>query len=130
MRIYVMPLCFTLFFVSCQNQQPPLPAEQMVNILSDMHMAETFSRIVSVNTGVYDVKNKDTLQKLYSSIYQFYKMDTTQFSAALLWYQQHPKEFDKVYVKVLEELSIRKESFQDSLVEYSDSTLGINNDTL
>lgn len=130
MRASLISLAITLFLISCQNNEAPLPATQMVNILSDMHMAETFSRIASVNTGIYDVKDKDTLQKLYSSIYQYYKLDTAQFSEALQWYQQHPKEFDKVYVQVLEELSIRKEIFQDNIVEYSDSTLSINIDTL
>ncbi len=111
-----------ILFVSCKEEEPLVAEDQMAAILSDLHMAEAYAQLVPKNMGDYMTKNNDTLKILYSHIYKKYDLDTTKFNKALTWYKNRPKVFDKVYEKVLEELSIRKDSYQDSIIEYSDST--------
>ena len=114
-------LCI-LFFISCQEEKPLIDQQQMANILTDLHMAETYAQLIPTDKGGFMTKNQDTLEILYSHIYKKYDLDTASFNKALNWYKERPKLFDKVYEKTLAELSIRKDTYTDSILEYSDST--------
>lgn len=115
-------IVFTLFIscgllVSCHEEKPPIPKEKMADILTELHMAESFAQLLPIDQGGYMTKNYDTMLVLYSNIYAKNNLDTLQFKEAIAWYEARPKEFDEVYERVLETLSIRKENVKDSLVK-------------
>jgi hypothetical protein len=127
-------LVFILFIVcclfSCKTEEPPVATDNMSNLLADLHMAESFGQLIPKDKGGYMTKDQDTVNLIRSHILKKYGMDTLSFKQALAWYKERPKEFDAVYEKVLETLSIRKESKLDSVIEYSDTTSRNTQDSL
>lgn len=119
--VFLSLVCFSLL-TSCQDEQAPMPKDTIANMLTDLHMAEAYAQLIPKDLGGYMTKNMDTLAILKAHIYKKYEVDTTSFNEALLWYKQRPKVFDQVYEMVLNKLSVRKETYKDSISEYTDST--------
>lgn len=119
---FVLLMICCLFVFSCNEEKPPIPQDKMAEILTELHLAESFAQILPVDQGGYMTKNYDTMMVLYSNIYSKYKLDTADFKTAVRWYEAHPKMFDQVYEQVLESLSLKKESIKDSVVETADDS--------
>lgn len=95
-------LLFTLF--SCNNEKTPahvLPSEQVVEIMVDLHLAETAANLKLV--GV------DSISPSYGQLYEgiFAKHGTTKsaFDSTLFHYSVRPEEMNVIYDQVLERLS-------------------------
>lgn len=121
-------LMILLFAGSCHQDQAPLSEKKLCAVLKDMHIAETYAQINTVDQGGFETKNYDSLFVLYSHIYKRHQLDTATFHKALSWYKQHPDAFDKVYEQILNELSILKEKHKDSVSVYTDS-VSVKSDT-
>ena len=117
-------LLFLFFSISsCREEEPPMEHDKLVSILTDLHIAEGFAQVVPLNMGDYETKNFDTLKVFYAHIYKKNNIDSISFNEAIDWYEQHPKLFDKVYEKVLADLSLLKENGVDSTILNSDSAI-------
>lgn len=103
MKRLILFLVFTVTFVACeQNEEAPhLPREKMVDILSDIHMAETYSTMVNDSMQRTTNKNLDSLAVYYAAILEHYKVSVEEFDTSMFWYRQHPEELDSVYTRVM-----------------------------
>jgi len=79
----------------------------MVSILVDVHIAEAASNVSRIN----DVQ-RFSASDLYPVIFKTHKTDSSAFRNSFDYYLRNPKKLDKIYEKVLNELS-RRESEQE-----------------
>jgi hypothetical protein len=99
----LVPVALFFLFSCTSNEKPDniLPSEQMVDIMVDMHLAETAANLKLV--GV------DSLSPSYGQLYEgiFAKYGTTKsaFDSTLYHYSVRPEEMNVIYDEVLERLS-------------------------
>jgi len=79
-----------------------IPEKQMVNILVDMQLA----------TSLYQARrnqnipgDKLTPEVFYYSVLKKYNVADTVFEKSILYYSSYPKDFEKMYAKVLDRFS-------------------------
>lgn len=106
-RAVLLTLVFiTGLLASCVEKGPePLSREKMKEIMTDIHLAEVYTSVISDSSGLSGNKNKDTLAVYYKSILDHHGISVDEFSSSLRWYSSEPHELDSVYINVLNELS-------------------------
>jgi hypothetical protein len=110
MRKYFFLIVVALFFWACHHQptaqisnKDVIAKEEMIQLLSDMHLADAAVQGLKINRD-----SSDKLYKLYyAQIFEKHKTNTTQFKKSLQYYTQHPEMMDQMYMKVVENLSIK-----------------------
>lgn len=113
-----------LFAISCQSTtneegSDTLPdyliaEQQLIPILMDIHLAE-----VAHQNWRYS-RNKDTLPKsdsismseYYQTILTLHQTSPQQFDQTFSYYEARPEQFDRLYTKVVEQLSRLETSVQ------------------
>ncbi len=107
---YTFSLLLTLMFlvVACKDaareNTPPIDKEKMTAIMTDIHIAETYSTMVSSDEHTTN-KNIDSLGIYYKSVLKHHNLTLDEFKSALDWYSTHNRHYDSVYNSVLSELS-------------------------
>ncbi|GAB3747950.1 DUF4296 domain-containing protein [Spirosoma pomorum] len=71
-----------------------LPEETMVNVLTDIHLAE--ARVGQMGLRSQDSSNI-VYMRLEKQIFQKYKLDTARYNASYRYYSTHPREMEAVY---------------------------------
>lgn len=95
-----------LVFVSCSQQEPAhIPKEKMVDVMTDIYLAEVYSSIVTDSAGHAAKKNMDSLARYYKTVLNHHNISVDEFSKNLRWYSDNPTELDSVYTDMLNELS-------------------------
>jgi hypothetical protein len=98
-------IIFSIFLFSCNSTQKqnqlPIPQEQMVNIMVDMHLAETAANMKLTATD----STRPSYDRLVEVIFEKYGTTQTTFDSALYVLSFRPAEMNKVYDLVLERLS-------------------------
>lgn len=74
-----------------------LPEETMVNILTDIHLAE--ARVGQMGLRSVDSSNI-VYNRLEKQIFRKYKLDTAQYNASYRYYSTHPREMEAVYKEI------------------------------
>ena len=108
---FVYPLCslwliFCFFFLfSCKPKEAKIPAgilpkEQMVSVLTDVHLAEAALTLNTKNDSAALVA-----AGYYNFIYQSHRITKKQFDESLDFYTKHPELLEKIYEEVINELS-------------------------
>lgn len=99
----VIALC--LF--SCKSDlDRRLSPDEMKKLLFDVHLAETYSMVVSRDTlHPRTERNLDSLARYYQLILKHHKVTLVQFEQNLDWYKRHPEELDSIYTKMIPEAS-------------------------
>ena len=98
--------CSMLLAVSCgDTEKAPIPREQMVGMITDIHLAEVYSTMVNDSLHRTVNRNVDSLAYYYKSILNHYGVSMQQFKEALDWYSSRPEQLDTAYIKALENLS-------------------------
>jgi hypothetical protein len=80
--------------------------DRMIKILADIHLAEAVyqtGRLGSEDAG--KIKESD----YYYSILQKYHMADSTFENSLIYYSSKPKEFEKIYTRVLNYLNEKEQ---------------------
>jgi len=105
-------LLFALVFIVVSCEKPIIPKpdhlikqDQMIEMLADMHLAEaTFIKFR------YDsvMKNNSSVN-FYYSVLAKYEVPDTVFEESFLYYASEPKNFEKMYRKVMSNLSQREQ---------------------
>lgn len=98
-------ILFSIFLLSCnsteKSNQLPIPQERVVNIMVDMHLAESAANM--------KLTDSDSTQPSYTQLCEaiFAKNGTTRagFDSTLFMLSQDPKAMNAVYDVVLERLS-------------------------
>ena len=105
MKIISFILCVT--FLSCGSPQKNIPNEILsenilIDLLKDIHLAEAKFELHKTK-GMENTKNE--LAHNYSSIYKKYEITVDDFDKTLDYYAQNPEKLEKIYTRVLEQLT-------------------------
>jgi hypothetical protein len=97
-----------LFNVSCnQNMsgKPPhlISRDNMVGILVDIHLSEAAFQSRRYSNERY---KKYSESDFYYSILQKHHIADSVFESSLIYYSSNPKEFEKIYTRVINRLTI------------------------
>ncbi len=118
-------LIFLVFVVSsCDEPVVPKPEnlikeKQMIDILVDIHLAEaTFQRFR------YDSIMKDNSSaNFYYSVLDKYNLPDSVFEQSFVYYASAPKNFEKMYRKVMNELSALEQEYsgrKEEILKFED----------
>ena len=98
--IYILLASWLLFF-SCQPKPNIIPQKDMLNILLDINIAESYSNLVKDSLHKDGTKNIDSLTVYYKEIFAHHKITEAQFTQSLDWYKAHPETMDTLYEKII-----------------------------
>jgi hypothetical protein len=103
LSLFILLLLFSCAPVTEQQERPDsiLPEEKMVNILSDMHLAEA---LVNATPHGGDT-NTHRIIDYYGAIYTKYDVTKEVFQSSYDYYVYHPVLLDSVYSKIIIKLS-------------------------
>lgn len=80
----------------------------MINILVDIHLAEaTFQNRRNTVQDIISFKSED----YYYSILRKHNVPDSTFEKSLLYYASVPKDFEKIYSKVLDKLHLLEQQY-------------------
>lgn len=124
-------LLFVLVFVVVACEKPIIPKpddlvkqDQMIDILVDMHLAEathTKFRYDSI------MKNNSSVN-FYYSVLAKYEMPDSVFEKSFLYYASNAKNFEKMYRKVMSNLSQKEQELsgrKQNILDLGDENGGI-----
>jgi hypothetical protein len=105
----IVPLIFVFGLMSCKEDKPPIPPQEMAPILADLHLADAASALVSTDTPKrHGVKNDDTLAIWTVQILKQHHKTVAEFNEGLQWYRDRPDLLDSLYEKVIPILEAKK----------------------
>ncbi len=118
-----------LFFVitSCDDSVVPKPEnlikeKQMIDILVDIHLAEaTYSRFRYDST-----MTNNSSQNFYYSVLDKYHIPDSVFEQSFVYYASVPKNFEKMYRKVMNNLSEMEQQYsgrKDELLKFDEKKI-------
>ena len=103
------------------NMNLVLPADSMVTLLTDLHLADGV--IIMLKDKKQPIKHLSN--EYLEAVLQKHSVDTDQFEESMRYYAYHTEELDDVYERVITELSKK-----ESLVISKKETDTISNDSL
>jgi hypothetical protein len=104
---FFLILVMALVFSACEEpvvEKPKklVPRDRMVDMLTDMHIAESvFQNRRYSSDQVFQFTEAD----FYYSILKKYNVVDSTFEKSLIYYSSYPKEFEKIYSRVLNKLN-------------------------
>jgi hypothetical protein len=104
---FFLILVMVLVFSACDEpvvEKPKklVPRDRMVDMLTDMHIAESvFQNRRYSSDQVFQFTEAD----FYYSILKKYNVVDSTFEKSLIYYSSYPKEFEKIYSRVLNKLN-------------------------
>lgn len=98
-----------IFFFTCKAKEEHLSQAKFADILTDLHLAEAYAQVSPKDSAGLMIKNRDSIFAHYNYIFNRHKMNFQELQKALIYYQEHPEEYEKVYEIVLNNLSAIKE---------------------
>ncbi|QIA09808.1 DUF4296 domain-containing protein [Draconibacterium halophilum] len=93
-------------FTACENEIMPKPEQlikekKMINMLVDVHLADA-----AYTQFRYDsVMLNSRTENFYYSVLDKYEVPDSVFEQSLVYYASFPKDFEKMYRKVMSQLS-------------------------
>ena len=119
--LFILSLIF-FAFVSCDKLPVEKPdnlirEKKMINMLVDMHIAEaTFNHIRHDS-----IIGKNLSANFYYSILEKYEVPDSVFEKSFVFYASTPREFEKMYRKVMNQLSEVEQDYsgrKEELLEF------------
>ena len=106
MKKYLAILSVIVLAASCKsgNSSAPIPRDKMIDIFTDIHLAETYSTMVWDSTRMVN-KHPDSLAAFYNVILQHHGVSIDSFNNSLEWYSSQTNELDSIYNSVISNLS-------------------------
>ena len=112
--IIIFSFFLIILFSACNKESTPydkpkklVKEKQMIDMLTDMHMAEaTYNHF----------RNDSTFKDLTSSVFYYSVLDKYQtpdsvFEKSFVYYASNPRNFEKMYRKVLSKLSEMEQEY-------------------
>jgi hypothetical protein len=104
-RSSLLLLLGLLIFSACNSDDRPshvLTKEKMVDILTNLHLAEAY-----VNTNFpFSDSSKYVYKKMQDSILKAQGTDGVAYDSSLAYYQRHVEVLDQIYSSVVDSLSL------------------------
>jgi hypothetical protein len=103
---FLIPLVL-LYACAAAEEKPErlLSREQMVGILTDIHIAEAKANRTWL-------RSYDSLQLMYKAyendVFKKHKTDSTVYRQSYKYYLEHMQEMDEIYTAVVDTLSLRE----------------------
>ena len=98
----IASLIFVFGLISCKEELPPIPAQEMAPILADLHLADASSALIPADTPRrHGIKNDDSLAIWTVQILKQHNKTVEEFNAGLKWYRDRPVLLDSLYAKVI-----------------------------
>lgn len=103
----IISFILSLILLSCGNPKTEIPQDilsknSFIGLLKDIHLAEAKFELHKTK-GMENAKNE--LAHNYSSIYKKYEITVDDFDKTLDYYAQNPEKLEKIYTRVLEQLT-------------------------
>lgn len=90
-----------LFLFSCEEKEVILlPEDLMVDVLSELHIADAYTER---NSNPINYRN-NLREDLYLEVLEKFELDEQTFRQTYDFYTSHPYEMDSLYLKVIEKL--------------------------
>lgn len=104
-----------LCLVACESSKDRVPEnlidkDQMSKIITDIHLAES-----KVQTMAYKSSDSALLMydKLQLDVLQKHKVSKVAYDSSYAYYSRHLKDFDQIYAKVVDSLSLKQSKMAD-----------------
>ena len=103
----IISFILSLILLSCGNPKTEIPQDilsknSFIGLLKDIHLAEAKFELHKTK-GMENAKNE--LAHNYSSIYKKYEITVDDFDKTLDYYAQNTEKLEKIYTRVLEQLT-------------------------
>lgn len=99
-KIVTLAFIFLLAFSACTNRpKEVLSQRKMAHVLTDLHKLEGTLSVAIPNHG-----DATENAPYYNVILSSYSITQAEFDSSLVWYAKNPKRFEKVYIRVNENL--------------------------
>lgn len=105
----IIPALF--LFVGCRPKGI-LHSWEMRNVLIDLHKTDALLQISGVQNSESEVK-----AIYYAQVLEKHGITQAEFDSSLVWYTAHPQLFDKIYPKVMAQLTHEREVYYDTYSE-------------
>ncbi|MEN8115759.1 MAG: DUF4296 domain-containing protein [Bacteroidota bacterium] len=111
-RLQIILLLLVFAISSCdktpyEKPEALIKEKQMIKMMVDIHLAEA-----TYNTLRHDsVVRSRTSADFYYSVLDKYQVPDSVFEQSFVYYASNPKNFEKMYRKVMNELNVLEQSF-------------------
>jgi len=111
-RLQILLLLLLITIVSCEDEivQKPenlIKEDQMIDMLVDIHLGQA-----TYNHFRYDsIMLNNSSVNFYYSVLEKYQVPDTVFEQSFVYYSGKPKNFEKMYRKVMNNLSLMEQEF-------------------
>lgn len=103
--LILCPLSIVLCLSSCRPHGI-LSSRKMRSVLVDLHKTDALLQVSGLHHG-----HNDAEDHYYAMVLEQHGITQAQFDSSLVWYTAHPQLFDKIYPKVLAQLTKEREDF-------------------
>lgn len=109
MKKILSAIFISLLLVSCYRSAPEpsfnmsmvLPADSMVNLLTDLHLADGILNTIKDKK----ITNKKLSTAYYKAILEKYSINDAKFEESMRYYSFHSEDLNTIYEKVIINLS-------------------------
>lgn len=107
--LFVLLCAATIVSCKQEEQKPPVPKEQMQQVLIDINLAEVYSTMVNDSLQQIMNKNVDSLAVFYNSILNHHGITMEELQAGFAWYQKHPDVLETIYQDMIPEITTQQD---------------------
>ena len=125
--IQIALFLLTIVVVGCDEPIMPKPEhlikeKQMIDMLVDIHLAEA-----TYNKFRYDsIMKNNSSTNFYYSVLNKYQVPDSVFEQSYVYYASVPKDFEKMYRKVMNKLSEKEQALsgrKEQLLEFEETEI-------
>ena len=85
-----------------EGARPEIKKNRLVDVLVDIHLTDGYLSY----TGSRISRDRDRIEGSYSYVLQKYDITPRQFRNTMIYYSRHIEEYEQIYNKVIEKLTI------------------------
>ena len=99
----LVALVFAL--LSCSHEEgsrPEIKKDKLVDVLVDVHLTEGYLTY----SGSHVDRNRDRVEGAYNYVFRKHTITPQQFSNTMKYYSRHVDEYEQLYNKVIERITL------------------------
>ena len=85
-----------------EGSRPEIKKDRLTDVLVDIHLTDGYLAF----SGTRVDRDRDRIEGAYSYILQKYDITPRQFHNTMIYYSRHIEEYEQIYNKVIEKLTI------------------------
>ena len=111
--VLLVTLLLVAFTACTPRPKGVLSQQKMVKVLYELHRADGI-----LQTQGYNYGHEEELNRYYGTVLQKQEITQAQFDSSLVWYTAHPKQFARIYPRVVALLDTDVKALQEPSAEY------------